>query len=92
MEKHIGENTKMIDLEGKFVMPGFIEGHGHFSGLGQSLINLNFLKSTSWEEIVAAVEAAAKEAKPGQWIEGRGWHQEKWTSTPHPNVFGIPFT
>ncbi|MDV7394480.1 hypothetical protein RZS08_24065, partial [Arthrospira platensis SPKY1] len=53
-----GEGTETIDLEGRFAMPGFIEGHGHFSGLGFSLINLNFLKSESWEEIVAAVAAA----------------------------------
>ena len=39
------ETTKVIDLKGNFAMPGFIEGHGHFSGLGKSLINLNFLKS-----------------------------------------------
>ena len=53
---------KMIDAKGNFVMPGFIEGHGHFSGLGKSLINLNFLKSKNWNEIVSQVEAAAKTA------------------------------
>jgi len=47
--------AKTIDLKGTFVMPGFIEGHGHYSGLGKSLINLNFLKSKSWEEIVQQV-------------------------------------
>ncbi len=83
--------TKIIDLKGQFMMPGFIEGHGHFSGLGKSLLQLNFLKSKSWEEIVAMVAEAAKDAKPGEWIEGRGWHQEKWDSTPIRNVHGYPF-
>lgn len=37
------------------------------------------------------VEAAAKQAKPGEWILGNGWHQEKWASVPKPNVEGFPF-
>ena len=86
-----GDSTTVYDLEGRFVMPGFIEGHGHFSGLGYSLANLNFLKSENWEEIVAAVEERVKTAKPGEWIIGRGWHQEKWSKTPDRNVMGYPF-
>ena len=39
------DQTKVIDLKGNYAMPGFIEGHGHFSGLGGSLQNLNFLKT-----------------------------------------------
>jgi len=86
-----GPTTNTIDLEGNFLMPGFIEGHGHFSGLGKSLLQLNFLKTKSWEEIVAMVAEAAKTAEPGEWIEGRGWHQEKWDSTPLQNVHGYPY-
>ncbi|HRF39998.1 MAG TPA: amidohydrolase family protein, partial [Saprospiraceae bacterium] len=51
-----GDSTQVIDLEGKFLMPGFIEGHGHYAGLGSSLMNLNFLKSKSWDDIVKLVE------------------------------------
>lgn len=91
IEQLKGENTEVIDLEGQFAMPGFIEGHGHFSGLGQSLMNLNFLKSRSWEEIVSMVEEAAKNAKPGEWIVGRGWHQEKWEEAPEQQVLGYPY-
>ena len=46
MDPFKSDQTAIFDLEGKFMMPGFIEGHGHFSGLGKSLQNLNFLKST----------------------------------------------
>jgi predicted amidohydrolase YtcJ len=45
---------------------------------------------SSWEQIVRLVGAAAAEAAPGEWIRGRGWHQEKWTSVPEPNVEGFP--
>ncbi len=85
------DSTEVIDLEGRFVMPGFIEGHGHYSGLGASLLNLNFLKTNSWEEIVAMVEERVKNAEPGEWIIGRGWHQEKWEKTPDRNVLGYPY-
>jgi predicted amidohydrolase YtcJ len=85
-----GENTQEIDANGAFVMPGWIEGHGHFSGLGSSLQNLNFLKSKNWDEIIAMVEAKAQTMNPGEWIEGRGWHQEKWNEVPEINFHGYP--
>jgi predicted amidohydrolase YtcJ len=62
-------------------MPGFIEGHGHLPEFGDGLMNLNFIKSKSWNEIVAMVRRKSKTAKPGDWIIGRGWHQEKMDTT-----------
>ena len=91
IKKLAGTNTASVDAKGQFVMPGFIEGHGHFSGLGKSLMNLNFLKSKTWDEIVAMVADKAKNADPGEWIIGRGWHQEKWSKTPDRNVDGYPY-
>ncbi len=91
IEKLKGPNTEVIDLQGRFAMPGFIEGHGHFSGMGYSLIDLNFLKSKNWNEIVQAVAEAAKKAKPGEWIVGRGWHQEKWDEALEQHVQGYPY-
>ncbi|MEM8582920.1 MAG: amidohydrolase [Bacteroidota bacterium] len=83
----LGPTTKRTDLRGRFVMPGLIEGHGHFSGLGSSLRNLNFLRSKSWEEIVEMVAERAEQTPEGEWITGRGWHQEKWQEL-HPNSYG----
>lgn len=85
------ETTEVINLDGQFLMPGFIEGHGHFSGLGGSLMNLNFLRSKSWDEIVAMVAEKAKTAAPGEWITGRGWHQEKWIVPIDEHVHGYPY-
>lgn len=84
------EATKSIDAEKAFVMPGFIEGHGHFSSLGYSLINLNFIKTKTWDEIVQMVAEKVKDAEPGEWIEGRGWHQEKWIESPGETTYGYP--
>jgi hypothetical protein len=80
----------VIDLAGRLAVPGFIESHGHFTGIGESRLTLNLMKSRNWDEIVAQVGEAAKKAKPGEWILGRGWHQEKWDVKPSPNVEGFP--
>jgi predicted amidohydrolase YtcJ len=90
IQPYIGKATQVIDLKGAFAMPGFIEGHGHFLELGDSLMQLDLTKAKDWDEIVAMVAAAAKKAAPGAWIIGRGWHQEKWTHAPQPNVDGYP--
>jgi predicted amidohydrolase YtcJ len=88
--KFAGPSTQVIDLAGQFAMPGFIEGHGHFTGIGESKLGLELMGTTSWDQIVAMVADAVKKAKPGQWIVGRGWHQDKWTPKPQPNVEGFP--
>ena len=85
-----GPKTRVIDLSGKLAIPGFIEGHGHFMGVGQYRMNLNLRNARNWDEIVAMVAAAAKTTPPGAWILGRGWHQSKWDKTPAPNVQGFP--
>lgn len=87
---YVGTATQVIDLGGQLVIPGFVEGHGHFSGIGEAQLSLKLMPTTSWDEIVSMVATAAKTAKPGEWIVGRGWHQEKWTSRPSPNVEGFP--
>jgi len=86
----IGPNTKVIDLHGMLAIPGFIEGHGHFTGVGEFRMGLDLREARTWDDIVAQVARAAKQAKPGEWIIGRGWHQSKWTSAPTPNVEGFP--
>src|SRR6185437_14673231 len=90
IKRLIGPQTKVIDLHGQLAIPGFIESHGHFTGIGGAQLQLNLMGVDSWDKIVAMVAEAVSHAKPGQWIYGRGWHQEKWTSKPSPNVEGFP--
>ena len=91
IQAFVGSATQVIDLRGQLAIPGLVESHGHFMGLGQSKLTLDLMDVKDWDEIVAMVAAAAAQAKPGEWILGRGWHQEKWASTPKPNVEGFPF-
>ena len=91
VEALIGEGTEVVDLRGRLAIPGFIEGHGHYMGVGQSTLQLNLMDVGSWAEIVSMVEEAVAGAEPGELITGRGWHQEKWNPRPEPNVDGLPF-
>lgn len=88
--RYVGPNTRVIDLNGQLAIPGFIEGHGHYLGLGESKMLLDLTTAKHWDDIVAMVAAAARQARPGEWIRGRGWHQEKWDRVPRPNVEGVP--
>lgn len=90
-KKWKGEKTETVDAQGKFLMPGIIEGHGHITGMGSMLMSLNLMHAKNWEEIVQMVAEAAKQAKPGDWIVGRGWHQEKWDQAPVNNYMGYPY-
>lgn len=90
IDAYIGDNTEVIDLEGRLAIPGFIEGHGHYMSLGESKMILDLNNVRDWDEIVTMVGEAVQDAEPGEWIEGRGWHQEKWESVPAVNVDGVP--
>jgi predicted amidohydrolase YtcJ len=90
IKSYIGESSKVIDLHGKLAIPGIIESHGHFLSLGRSRMQLDLTQTKNWDEIVEMVKAAVAHAKPGEWIQGRGWHQEKWDHPPVPNVDGLP--
>ena len=83
-------NTDIINAEGNFVMPGFIDAHAHFLALGQNRANLDFLGTSSWNEILEMVAKKVGETPIGQWITGRGWHQEKWKNLPEELVEGFP--
>ncbi len=84
-----GEETDMVDLAGKTMTPGFIEGHGHFMGMGYNKLNLDLSGIKSYEEMVEKVAEAVAEASPGEWITGRGWHQDKWEVQPDTLIKGF---
>jgi len=90
MAPYIGANTRVIDLGGALATPGFIDAHVHFTGVGEAARNLKLSTAKNWDDIVRMVADAAKTARPGEWILGRGWHQEKWSEVPSPNVEGFP--
>ena len=90
IKRYISDTTEVINLNGRFVMPGFIEGHGHYMSLGRSKQILDLNDVSGWEEVVSKVAVAVDKSKPGDWIFGRGWHQDKWNSLPDNAVDGVP--
>ncbi len=88
-ERFNNEKTLVIDLQGKTMTPGFIEGHGHLFGLGFNELTLNLADVKSYEELVSKVKDAVTKAKPGDWIVGRGWHQDKWDTKPKKLIKGF---
>jgi hypothetical protein len=90
IKPYIGPATKVIELKGALAVPGLIDGHVHFTGVGQAAMNLRLASAKEWLDIVNMVAEAAKKAKPGDWIIGRGWHQEKWAHRPEPSIEGFP--
>ena len=85
-----GPDTRVIDLQGQLAVPGLIDGHGHYMSLGESLMSLDLRTARSWDEVVGLVAGEARDAQPGDWIVGRGWHQDWWDRPPSPCVEGMP--
>jgi predicted amidohydrolase YtcJ len=90
IERYIGSSTEVIDLNGRLAIPGFIEGHGHYAGVGEKLLGLDLMNVRNWDEIIAMVGTSARDARQDAWIVGRGWHQEKWDRPAEPSVDGVP--
>ncbi len=85
-----GSKTQVIDLNGKTMIPGFIDSHGHFMGMGYSKLILDLTQVETYAEIITMVEEAVEKAKPGEWIIGRGWHQDKWNDSKEGFLYGFP--
>jgi predicted amidohydrolase YtcJ len=90
IQRYIGPRTTVIELGDALAVPGFIDAHVHFTGVGEAARHLKLGTATTFDDIVRMVGEAAKKAKPGDWILGRGWHQEKWSGALSPNVEGFP--
>lgn len=90
MEAYRGAATQTITLHGEMLIPGLIEGHGHFLSMGRSLRELQLLDTRSYREIIDSVKQRLTGLNAGEWLRGRGWHQEKWDVAPKKNVKGFP--
>ena len=90
VDAHVGPETRVVELEGATVLPGLTDAHAHLMDTGRLGTQIDLLGSTSYETLLDSVAAAVERAEPGDWIIGRGWHQEKWTDVPETLVRGFP--
>lgn len=89
-KEFITQETTVIDLQGKILTPGFIEGHGHIMGVGYNELNLDLSSVKSFDEMIEKVKEKVSKLAPGEWIIGRGWHQDKWDVKPTGMIKGFP--
>jgi predicted amidohydrolase YtcJ len=80
-----GPRTRVVDLDGRTVIPGMVDAHAHLLGLGMALRTVDLTGTKSYEEVVARVAARAREVPAGTWILGRGWDQNDWGDTRFPS-------
>src|ERR1041385_5971942 len=88
-QKFIGANTRVVDLKGNTVLPGFTDAHQHLSGVGQREMTLNLEGTTSLEDLLAKVKARVDQAKPGEWVTGRGWIETHWAPPTFPTRWDL---
>jgi hypothetical protein len=84
IRKLVGPNTRVIDLNGGFAMPGFNDAHLHLGNAGQSKINVDLEGAKSLSEFQARINARVHESKSGEWIIGRGWDHTLWSPAKFP--------
>jgi predicted amidohydrolase YtcJ len=81
-----GEDTQSQNLFGRTLVPGFIDAHVHFVGIGQRLLRIDASAMTRKQDILDAVAARAAATPPGEWILGRGWDQNRWAEPEFPTA------
>ncbi|MGA2979818.1 MAG: amidohydrolase family protein [Terriglobales bacterium] len=73
-----GPDTKIVDLDGHFVMPGFNDAHMHLASAGLEKLNVNLVGVKTLEEFRERILAKVETASPGEWIVGEGWDETLW--------------
>jgi len=83
-QKFVGTSTRVVDLKGNTVLPGFTDSHQHLSGVGQREMTLNLEGTTSLDDLLAKLKARVDQTKPGEWVTGRGWIETHWQPAAFP--------
>jgi len=88
-QRYVGPNTRVVDLKGSTVLPGFTDAHQHLSGVGQREMTLNLEGTTSLDDFLAKVKARVDQTKPGDWVTGRGWIETHWQPAVFPTRWDL---
>ncbi|MBI1391850.1 MAG: amidohydrolase family protein [Alphaproteobacteria bacterium] len=85
MAEHVGSRTRVIDLAGAALFPGFVDAHAHLIGIGERELTLNLEGVSSVAELVERIEVAIADAEPGAAVIGRGWIETGWPEGRFPS-------
>jgi hypothetical protein len=84
VQKACGTNTEKLDLSGRLVTPGLVDGHCHFLNLGRSFRMINLRNASSLTDVRERIRKAVESRRPGEWIVGRGWNHHQWRDRREP--------
>jgi predicted amidohydrolase YtcJ len=79
-----GKQTRWVELDGKSILPGLVDAHGHLANLGKLLRTVSLVGTESAQEVVTLVASAQRRVGKGAWIYGRGWDQNDWPDISFP--------
>lgn len=79
-----GQNTEIVDLQGKWVFPGFIESHGHLFWIGEWKEQID-VRSDDINKVGKIIAKEAAGLAEDQWIRGHGWSQNQWGEDTFPD-------
>ena len=85
------ENTELIDLDGKTMLPGFIDSHSHIVAVAQTLMIVNLSEANSKEEFIQMLKDSLKNNPPkeGEWLIGFGYDNTRYENEEHPTKFDL---
>ncbi|MEW6209186.1 MAG: amidohydrolase [Acidobacteriota bacterium] len=84
IKKLVSSNTRVIDLQGRLAVPGFIDDHTHFIDGGSHLLSVELRDAKSQEEFARRIKDHAAKLPAGRWITGGDWDHELWPGGPLP--------
>jgi predicted amidohydrolase YtcJ/beta-lactamase class A len=84
VKKLINQQTRVIDLQGKLALPGFIDNHTHFMSGGFQLLSVDLRDAATEAEFARRIKAYAEKVGPNRWITGGDWDHELWPGGPLP--------
>jgi predicted amidohydrolase YtcJ len=89
VDKFKGTQTRIIDLHGATALPGMTDAHHHLEGVGFREMTLNLEGVTNLQDFLAKVKAKVDQAKPGEWVTGRGWIETFWQPPVFPTRWDL---
>ncbi len=84
-EQFRGDKTRIVDLAGKTVTPGFTDSHCHIFGIGEREMTLNLEGTNTREDFLAKVKERVAQTERNKWITGRGWIETFWKPPLFPS-------
>lgn len=82
---YVGDDTRVIDNGRAMVVPGFMDGHAHFSAGGYQLASVDLRDATTPQEFIQRLKDYAATRPAGEWITGGDWDHERWVGAPLPD-------